>query len=214
MKNKREVLLPFILALFVILLDQITKIAVVAYAPPSRLISSFFGDFLQIILVYNKGAAFSLGNNFAPILRFVVLKLLPILLIIAFLPVYFKSDFSKFERWGICAIIGGGLGNLIDRFFRPEGVVDFIDVKFYGLFGLERWPTFNVADMAVVISFVLLLLHNFFKKKQGNNSLKRKRIKKSHLQGLATSDLVDLANTLELFVPPNFSRVSLIKEIL
>ena len=38
-------------------------------------------------------------------------------------------------------IVGGGLGNLVDRFFRKEGVVDFIDVKFYGLFGLERWPT-------------------------------------------------------------------------
>ena len=57
-------------------------------------------------------------------------------------------------------IIGGGLGNLIDRFFRKEGVVDFIDVKFYGLFGLERWPTFNVADSAVVV-FGLILVISF-----------------------------------------------------
>ena len=55
-------------------------------------------------------------------------------------------------------IAGGGFGNLIDRFFRAEGVVDFIDVKFYGLFGMERWPTFNVADSAVVVCGILLII--------------------------------------------------------
>ena len=64
--------------------------------------------------------------------------------------------------------------NLIDRFFRANGVVDFIDVKFYGLFGLERWPTFNIADAAVVISFVLLILYSFFKKKKETSSEKKK----------------------------------------
>ena len=174
MKIKKELLWPFTVTIFVILLDQITKIAIVMYAPSSRIITSFFGDFLQIILVYNTGAAFSLGNNLSPILRFAFLKLLPLLVIIAFLPIYFKVEFSKFERWAICAILGGGIGNLIDRFFRANGVVDFIDVKFYGLFGLERWPTFNIADAAVVISFVLLILYSFFKKKKETSSEKKK----------------------------------------
>ncbi len=174
MKIKKEVMLPFILTLFVILLDQITKIAIVHYAPPSRILSSFFGDFLQIILVYNTGAAFSLGNTLSPILRFLFLKLLPLLVVIAFIPVYFRVEFSKFERWTICAILGGGIGNLIDRFFRAEGVVDFIDVKFYGLFGLERWPTFNIADASVVIAFALLILYSFFKKNKETASEKKK----------------------------------------
>lgn len=174
MKIKKEIWLPFTMAIFVILLDQITKIAIVAYAPTSRLIASFFGDFLQIILVYNTGAAFSLGNTLSPILRFAFLKLLPLLVIIAFLPIYFKVEFSKFERWAICAILGGGIGNLIDRFFRAEGVVDFIDVKFYGLFGLERWPTFNIADASVVIAFASLILYSFFKKNKETSSEKKK----------------------------------------
>ena len=110
MKIKKELLWPFTVTIFVILLDQITKIAIVMYAPSSRIITSFFGDFLQIILVYNTGAAFSLGNNLSPILRFAFLKLLPLLVIIAFLPIYFKVEFSKFERWAICAILGGGIG--------------------------------------------------------------------------------------------------------
>ena len=58
----------------------------------------------------------------------------------------------------VVGIIGGGIGNLIDRIFRAEGVVDFIDVKFYGLFGMERWPTFNVADSAVVVCGILLIV--------------------------------------------------------
>ena len=66
------------------------------------------------------------------------------------------DDYSVYVS--VCGIVGGGIGNLIDRFFRPEGVVDFIDVKFYGLFGMERWPTFNVADSAVVVCGILLII--------------------------------------------------------
>ena len=58
----------------------------------------------------------------------------------------------------ICGIVGGGMGNLIDRFFRPAGVVDFIDVRFFGILGMDRWPTFNIADMSVVVCGILLLL--------------------------------------------------------
>ena len=69
------------------------------------------------------------------------------------------------QRWFLSGIIGGGISNLLDRFFRAEGVVDFIDVKFFGLFGLERWPTFNIADSAIVICgaglFVALLIQEW-----------------------------------------------------
>ena len=73
--------------------------------------------------------------------------------------IYFRNkDFNQLQRWAIMGIVGGGLGNIIDRIFRPAGVVDFIDVKFYGLFGLERWPTFNVADSAVVVCGIMLII--------------------------------------------------------
>jgi signal peptidase II len=55
-------------------------------------------------------------------------------------------------------ILGGGLGNLIDRIFRPEGVVDYLSFKFYGMFGLERFPAFNVADSSIVVSGILLVI--------------------------------------------------------
>lgn len=168
MKKRMEYILPFTITIAVILVDQLTKFAIVKTAEDMGIIASFFGDFLRIILVYNTGAAFSFGRDFAPLLRFVLLKLLPLSVILGFLPFYFKMSFTKFERWLICAIIGGGIGNLIDRFFRMEGVVDFIDVKFYGLFGLERWPTFNIADSVILISFSLLIIYNLFKKQKGD----------------------------------------------
>ena len=57
---------------------------------------------------------------------------------------------------------------MIDRIFRSLRVVDFISVKFYGLFGLERFPTWNVADSAVVVSVILLLLSFIIKEVKGS----------------------------------------------
>lgn len=61
-------------------------------------------------------------------------------------------------RWAMGLILGGGTGNLIDRIFRPEGVVDFISVNMYGLFGMERFATFNIADSAITIGEILLVI--------------------------------------------------------
>ena len=84
---------------------------------------------------------------------------MPLLVIIAVYVIYFRSnEFTKMQRWAICGILGGGIGNLIDRFFRPEGVVDFMDCYFFGIFGMERWPTFNVADSAVVVGGIVFVL--------------------------------------------------------
>ena len=102
-------------------------------------------------LVYNTGAAFSIGAGLGTVLRWSVLGILPLAFLIILIIVYFKPNyFTGLQRWFICGIIGGGFGNLLDRFFRSNGVVDFIDVKFYGILGMERWPTFNIADASIV----------------------------------------------------------------
>jgi signal peptidase II len=66
------------------------------------------------------------------------------------------------QRWATAGILGGGIGNLIDRIFRSEGVVDFISIKFYGFLGFERWPTFNIADSSVVVCCLLLFITILF----------------------------------------------------
>lgn len=152
-------LLPLTLTVLVFFLDQLTKILIVKSIPPYTIGFSFFGDFLRIIHVYNPGIAFSMGNNLPDNLRGILFAVAPLIVLGVVLVVYFRNEeFTLFQRWAVAGIVGGGLGNIYDRFSRPEGVVDFIDVKFYGLFGLDRWPTFNVADAAVLICGFLLII--------------------------------------------------------
>ena len=158
-KNTKDKLLPLVLAIVVIILDQITKALVCRFIPLNTIGTQFFGDFLRIIHVRNPGVAFSFGARWSDSLRRLAFSVIPIIVLGIVLGVYFRNnDFSKLQRWAICGVVGGGFGNIIDRVFRPAGVVDFIDVKFYGLFGLERWPTFNVADSAVVVCGILLVI--------------------------------------------------------
>ena len=158
-KELKSKLLPITLAVVVIVLDQITKMLVVRHIPLYTIGTQFFGDFLRIIHVANTGVAFSVGASWSETARRFLFSLIPLIVIGIVIAIYFRNNtWTKLQRWSIMGIVGGGLGNLIDRFFRAEGVVDFIDVKFYGLFGLERWPTFNVADSAVVICGLMLVI--------------------------------------------------------
>ena len=158
-KELKSKILPITLAVVVIVLDQITKMLVVRHIPLYTIGTQFFGDFLRIIHVANTGVAFSVGATWSETARRFLFSLIPLIVIGIVIAIYFRNNtWTKLQRWSIMGIVGGGLGNLIDRFFRAEGVVDFIDVKFYGLFGLERWPTFNVADSAVVVCGILLVI--------------------------------------------------------
>lgn len=156
---EKKKLLPFILTGLVILVDQITKAIIVALIPVYTVGANIFGDLLRIVHVANTGVAFSLGDSMPLAIRRILFAIIPLIVIILVIVVYFRNDeFNSVQRWSICGIIGGGIGNIIDRFFRAEGVVDFIDVKFFGIFGLERWPTFNVADAAVVVCGIILIV--------------------------------------------------------
>lgn len=173
-RKLKSKLLPFTLAIVIIALDQITKLLVVRFIPYGTVGTSFIGDFLRIIHISNTGVAFSVGANWSETLRHILFAAVPIVVIAIVIGVYFRNDdFNKLQRWAIMGIIGGGIGNLIDRIFRSEGVVDFIDVKFFGLFGLERWPTFNVADAAVVVCGILLFVSfiiTFIKDRKTNSA--------------------------------------------
>jgi len=162
MITKTQRILPFVLTLAVLAADQLTKLLVVARIPLGTIGWSLGGDFFRLIHVRNKAIAFSLGHGLPDTFRVVLFMVLP-LLVLGFLVFYLikNDDFTLYQRWLLSGILGGGLGNLVDRFFRPQGVVDFLDVKFYGLLGFERWPTFNVADSAIVVCGVLLIISFF-----------------------------------------------------
>lgn len=170
MSDKKR-FLPFLLSAFVIAVDQLTKYWVVENIPEGTIGYSFLSDFLWIVHVRNDAVAFSLGEGIPIELKYILFVGVPVIImgIVAYLIVSKKgeNEFSYFDRWALSLIFGGGVGNLIDRIFRKLRVVDFISVKFYSLFGLERFPTWNVADSAVVIGVFLLIISMIVKEIKG-----------------------------------------------
>lgn len=167
-KRDKTRALPLILTGLIVIVDQSIKTFIAKNWPVNFMIADVFdNDFLQIYHVRNKAIAFSLGSNIPEPLKPALFVVLPILVLVLLLWYYFRSDeFTRLQRWATAGIVGGGLGNIIDRMFRPEGVVDFISVKFYGLFGFERWPTFNIADSSVVVCCLLLFFSILFSPKK------------------------------------------------
>ena len=160
--KKRDIksrLMPLILSAGIVILDQITKLIVLATVPKGVAVR-VIDDFFRIINVQNPAIAFSIGHAIASGPRRTLFLLLPLAVIgLLFLYYLFTRDpLTTFQKWCFGALVGGGVGNYGDRIFRPQGVVDFLDFKFYGIFGMERWPTFNLADMTVVIAAILLFV--------------------------------------------------------
>ena len=178
-QNTKNKLWPLSLSVLVVALDQITKALVVKYIPlltpfSDNGIIEIFGKYLRLIHVRNKAVAFSMGAGLPDSVRFMLFSVLSLVAVIIIYIVYFRNnEFTKLQRWAVCGILGGGIGNLIDRFFRPEGVVDFVDCYFFGLFGMERWPTFNFADAAVVVCGIIFVITFVFQVKSDRKNNKK-----------------------------------------
>ncbi len=140
----------FPLALVVVVLDQITKSIAATALMPRGVPHEVLGNTVRWNLVYNPGAAF--GLHLGPYSRWIFLVLTLGALVILW-RLYRQSQPGAWARTVALGLVtGGALGNLIDRVRSPLGVVDFIDVGI----GTSRWPTFNVADMAVSTGAFLL----------------------------------------------------------
>jgi signal peptidase II len=138
----------------VLALDQLSKAwALDALADGPIVI---IDDFLQLALTFNTGAAFSLFAKTGPILGLVVIGVV----ILIFFSLRDAGNLG--EAIGLGMVLGGALGNLTDRLARGDGfvdgaVVDFIDFSFFA--------TFNVADSAVTVGVIVLLVSTFFLKR-------------------------------------------------
>ena len=178
MIKDKTLFLPFILTAFVVILDQATKAFVVRHWPrPGTFITDVFdNDLLIFFHVRNPAIAFSIGYGLPQPWRFILFVIVPIIVLVLLTWYYFHTtEFTRLQRWAIAGIMGGGIGNITDRIFRPDGVVDFISVRFFGLFGMERWPTFNIADTSVVISCMILLFTMLRPQKQNLEEVRESR---------------------------------------
>jgi signal peptidase II len=132
--------------------DVLTKALAVKELSPIRIPRPVIGEFLRFTLVYNPGAAF--GLNVGPHSRWVFMALtIGALLILGRLYVSTR-DGDRTRVAALALVCGGALGNLLDRIRSELGVVDFLDIGV----GDARWPTFNVADIAVSTGAFLLAI--------------------------------------------------------
>jgi signal peptidase II len=151
-------ILYFALTAVILIADQISKLIVITLLPIGKPVQ-VIGDFLIFQHVRNQNGLFSLGADFPAIAKQLLFLWVPVLVIgfIVYL-ILASKEVNRGQRWILAAICGGGLGNVFDRFFRPDGVVDFVSVRVFGIFGFERWPTFNLADSTIVVCLILLLV--------------------------------------------------------
>jgi signal peptidase II len=143
----------FLVSCAIVLADQLTKWIVLGrFAPGERLeVTAFF----NLVLAFNKGAAFSFlagaGGWQTPLL--VAFALAAAVLVSVLLV---RSPGRGLFCAGLALILGGAVGNVIDR-LRFGHVVDFLDLHAGGW----HWPAFNVADSAITLGAALLILDGF-----------------------------------------------------
>ncbi|MFD4368792.1 signal peptidase II [Rhodococcus sp. NPDC058521] len=140
------------IAATVLVLDLVTKIAAVAHITPGEPVW-LIGDVVSLRLVRNPGAAFSMATGMTWVLTLVAV------IVVVCVARMGRTLHSSWWALGLGLVLGGALGNLVDRFFRAPGfmqghVVDFVSVGW--------WPVFNVADSAIVCAAVLLVALTLF----------------------------------------------------
>ncbi len=138
------------IAIIVVFADVITKAIAVAALAPALIPHSVIGEFARLTLVYNRGAAFGIhvGPYSRPIFTVLTIGALAILW-----RLYRATEPTDRKRVVALALVSAGaIGNLIDRIRSSRGVVDFIDLGTASW----RWPTFNIADIAVTTGAALL----------------------------------------------------------
>jgi signal peptidase II len=159
------------LILFSIVADQLTKLWAVARftnetGAPNHEYIDVIGSLVRFSLVFNKGAAFSsrpqdLAPFLPPWLFFLLISIVASVVLLWFYRSIDKRDWMS--RLGVVMILGGAVGNFIDR-MRLQMVVDFIDCDFPD-FIMTRFPTFNVADSFVTVGVAVVILSPVILKK-------------------------------------------------
>ncbi|MDH6279680.1 signal peptidase II [Rhodococcus sp. LBL1] len=148
----RRMVLLVAVAVVVLGLDLLTKVLAVAFIDPKNPVE-IIGDTVTLTLIRNPGAAFSMATGMTWLLTLVAVGVVIGVIKIG------RTLSSPWWALGLGLVLGGALGNLIDRIFRSPGplqghVVDFVSVGW--------WPVFNVADSSIVCGAILLVALTLF----------------------------------------------------
>ena len=163
---KRFILFIFLFAV----VDQITKLFVIYYfeIDVDRLNSIILfpiNEYLNFHVIWNKGFAFGLFQNDINLVNNIYMILILVVIIILF--IYAIQINRKAYYFSFSLIIGGAIGNLIDR-FSYNAVLDFIDLHYNNF----HWYVFNIADITITAGCILtIILELFFKEKENQNEI-------------------------------------------
>ena len=151
-KPRRRIRLLVSVAAVILLLDIVTKVLAVKLLTPGQPVS-IIGDTVTWTLVRNSGAAFSMATGYTWVLTLIASGVVVGIIWMG------RRLVSPWWAIGLGMILGGAMGNLVDRFFRSPGplrghVVDFLSIGW--------WPVFNVADPSVVGGAILLVVLSLF----------------------------------------------------
>lgn len=147
------------LSLLVVILDQVSKVWINTHLSFNQPVAVL--PFFDLRLLYNTGAAWSILANAGGWQRWFLSGLA---IIISLLIVIWLSRLTRQQWWLACTlalILGGAVGNLIDRLIYGH-VIDFIDIYYQQW----HWPAFNLADSAISVGAVMLLIEALFSKPQ------------------------------------------------
>ncbi|MDC0423141.1 signal peptidase II [Methylophilaceae bacterium] len=145
-----------LMSIFILILDQATKLLVTSYIPYESYIE--ISSFFKLVNFHNTGAAFSFLHNAGGWQRYflIFITLIAVVWIIFML---MKNKHMPIISLSLLLILGGALGNLIDR-IRLGYVIDFIYLHINGWY----WPAFNIADSAICVG-AGLLIYDMYRRK-------------------------------------------------
>jgi signal peptidase II len=156
MKNKRNLCIISLVVLNIIL-DQLSKFWIRGNVAPYNDIN-IIADYFIITNVENSGAFLGLGSDFSPVIKSILLLALPVGVLVTVLVYVFKDkSIDKLSLIGYSSIIGGGIGNIYDRFLYGS-VTDFLFIDLGGVF---KTGIFNIADLSVTTGMILIVWASF-----------------------------------------------------
>jgi signal peptidase II len=140
-----------------IILDQLSKFWIRGNVAPYSDIN-IIADYFIITNVENSGAFLGLGSDFSPVIKSILLLALPVGVLVTVLVYVFKdTSIDKLSLIGYSSIIGGGIGNIYDRFLYGS-VTDFLFIDLGGVF---KTGIFNIADLSVTTGMILIVWASF-----------------------------------------------------
>jgi len=148
------VLIGIVAALLVVIFDQLSKALIYGYLSENGSVVAVTG-FFNLVTAWNKGVSFSMFNNLGNYGVYILSAFA--LVVVFFLCYWLKKEESRFMQLALGFVIGGAIGNVIDR-VRLGAVFDFLDVHFSGY----HWPAFNVADSFICIGACLIVFGGLF----------------------------------------------------